>query len=138
MTPHTLPYPPRPPAPPQDLEPFLVNRGVISTKGAGPKRGAQLNPKGGAQLNPKGGAKLNLARLEEALQDFRAQTGCSIGALKRELTPLALHLGTGECFHSRRALASSIRNGGKGQRVSKEAAKKHALVKNCLVVVGGW
>lgn len=97
-----------------ELEPFLLHRGVIASR--------------------RKASRFSLANLEQALQDWRVKTNCSIKALKKELSALAIHLGTGAYFGQQRDLVMAILRG-KHKRVGRDKAKEYHLVKNCLVVL---
>ena len=90
-------------------------------------RSRQLACRGSSGGNPP----QYLARLEEALQEWRETTGCSVTAIAKELRAMGLNLATGRAYGSPHKLAAAIRNG--AGTVNGKRAKKYHLVKTCLV-----
>ena len=77
--------------------------------------------------------KFSLRSLENALQEWRIDDGCSITALKEEVRALGINLATGKHYGSSRKLEAAIRNG--AGTVNKDKAKRYPLVKKCLATV---
>lgn len=90
-------------------------------------RSRQLACRGSSGGNPP----QYLARLEEALQEWRETTGCSVTAIAKELRAMGLNVATGRAYGSPHKLAAAIRNG--AGTVNGKRAKKYHLVKKCLV-----